>query len=162
LATATIELMSIRLRRTTGSRSLRRVVHLVALVHVRLNGVIRAARVAGPVGVGDVRGAATSAAVRTSATSAARVAGPVVMDHVRGAATVRTSATTRAPAHLSTASRARRPVVPRGQMILAAVVIGSASWRPVIGTVNIGPATGAAMLITAVEFARPGTYDSSA
>jgi hypothetical protein len=165
-ATATTELVRRRLGRTTGSRTLRlrRIVHLVGLIDVGLNGAVGSAacatrmiiatRAARPTAVEFrtvTRAAATGVGTAGSSRpiiSASSVSDIGVTRAARPTAvefrTV-TWATARATTNLSTACSPRRPVASSGHMIWPTVA-GSA----VIGSVNIRPTSRSAMVITAV------------
>ena len=157
---ATTELVRRWLGRTTGTRTLRlrRVVHLVGLINVGLNGAIGSAACVTRMIVARhiyVRRLAVAAAAATGTASSSRpiVSASSVSDiGVTRAAwptavefRTATRATARAATNLGTACSPRRPVASSGHMIWPTVA-GSA----VIGSVNIRPTSRSAMLITAV------------
>jgi hypothetical protein len=146
-----------RLGRTTGTRTLRlrRVVHLVGLINVGLNGAVGSAAcatrmivarrvyvrrlaVAAATGV-DTAGSRRPIVPATSSVSdigVTRAARPTAVQF----RTV-TRAATRAATNLSTASRSRRPVASSGHMIRA-----TAACSAMIGSVNIRPTSRSAMV----------------
>jgi hypothetical protein len=156
-ATTTTGLVRRRLGRTTGTRTLRlrRVVHLVGLINVGLNGAVGSAAcatrmivarrvyvrrlaVAAATGV-DTAGSRRPIVPATSSVSdigVTRAARPTAVQF----RTV-TRAATRAATNLSTASRSRRPVASSGHMIRA-----TAACSAMIGSVNIRPTSRSAMV----------------
>jgi hypothetical protein len=153
------ELVRRRLGRTTGTRTLRlrRVVHLVGLINVGLNGAVGSAAcatrmivarhiyvrrlaVAAATGVGAGSGRPIVSASSVSDTGVSRAARPTAVEF----RTV-TRATARAATNLSTACRSRRPVASSGHMIWP-----TAAGSAMIGSVNIRPTSRSAMVITAV------------
>ena len=131
LATAATRLMG-RLRRTTGTRPLRRVVHLVSLIDVRLNAVVRGAAGASRMVV------MRHIYVRRLVVSA--TAGPIAVEF----RTV-TRPAAGAAVDLSATSGSRRPVAPSGHMIRSTV-----AGPAMIGSMNIRPVSGTTMVISAV------------
>ena len=171
--TATAELARRRLRRTTGSRSLHRVVHLVALIDVRLDGTRRRVAYGRMIVVShrQVRRLAVTAASRTTtAGPAARAATnlgvasssrrPVVSSSdVRRPTMARTIGTraagmefpgvagsARAATNFGAASSSRRSVVSSGTMVRSTV-----AWAAVVSGVNIWPTSRGTVLIPSVN-----------
>jgi hypothetical protein len=145
------------LGRTTGTRTLRlrRVVHLVGLINVGLNGAVGSAAcatrmivacriyvrrlaVAAPTGV-DTAGSRRPIVPATSSVSDIGVTRAPRPTAVKFRTVTR--AATRAATNLSTASSSRRPVASSGHMIRA-----TAACSAMIGSVNIRPTSRSAMV----------------
>ena len=122
--TATAELARRRLLRTTGSRTLHRVVHLVALIDVRLDAT-RSWAAYGRTVVVSHRWAR-----RLPVPAASRTTGPAA----------------RAATNCGAASGPRRPVVSSDNMIRATV-----TWAAVVSGVNIWPASRCTVLTPSVN-----------
>ena len=123
--TATADLARRRLRRTTGSRTLHRVVHLVTLVDVRLDGrrpVVSSGHVRRPT------------MARTIGTRAAGMKFPGVAGSARAAT------------NFGAASSSRRSVVSSGNMVRSTV-----AWAAVVSGVNVWPASRCTVLIPSVN-----------
>jgi hypothetical protein len=173
--TTTAGLVRRRLGRTTGTRTLRlrRVVHLVGLINVGLNGAVGSAACATRMivarriyvrrlAVAAATGVDTAGSLRPIVPATSSVSDIGVTRAARPTAvqfrTV-TRAATRAATNLSTASSSRRPVASSGHMIRAtaagSAMIGSVNIRPtsrsaMVGGMHIRASPRSAMVITAV------------
>jgi len=146
--TATRKLVRGRLGRTTRTRSLRRVVHLVSLIDVRLNAVVRGTT--GPSRMVVMRHIYVRRLVVDTTACPTAVEFRTV-----------TGPTARAAVDLSATSGSRRPVASSGHVIRATVagpaMIGSVNIRPASGTMVIS----AVLISTLVGRTRSGSYHPS-